>query len=469
MCRIFADAQRTTALHRKLVTNLRRLQESCCYNNNNNSTNAPATLSQASAGAASNKMPQQNGRSRRAAAAAREGAGVGVGAGGDESEDDFNEEIARCIVHLLGVKKSEPVGDRTVRFLGLFLHYASERDSRLLAERTGPSTSSSSAGGSAAAGAGVRGGQQHNNDYDIDALLAETPSTRLNSRILSQLLPLLEAKEKQVRFRATQLISCVVNAVDTIEDELFQALRLGLLKRLRDKESMVRVQAVLGLGRLAGNEAEGDDDGDDDDNDDDDDDNSADDDQTHGNDDDSDSDDSDSHRRRRSRRRRRGDKRNGSKGGGRGSKGGSGQQLLDWLLRVLQNDPSADVRRTLLLNLPLTPATLPFLLERARDADAALRRALYARLLPALGDFRYLSLSMREKLLRWGLRDRDDAVRKAAARLFRECWIEDCARGGGDCVTDTRCKLSICAFSSMPYSAAWSGRDPERIVSPFGS
>lgn len=136
---------------------------------------------------------------------------------------------------------------------------------------------------------------------------------------------------------------------------------------------MIRVQAVRGLGRLAGNETEEDQD-----------------------DPDSESDDA------------------------------SG--LLRKLLEVLQNDPSADVRRSLLLNLPLTPTTLPFLLERARDVDSAIRRALYSRLLPALGDFRHLSLSMREKLLRWGLRDRDENVRKATGRLFRERWIEDCAR-----------------------------------------
>ena len=147
---------------------------------------------------------------------------------------------------------------------------------------------------------------------------------------------------------------------------------MGLLKRIRDKEAMVRVQAVLGLGRLAGNEDNGD----------------------HEN---ADSDDDDA----------------------------SG--LLGKLLDVLQNDPSADVRRSLLLNLPLTPGTLPYLLERARDLDPATRRALYSRLLPALGDFRHLSLSMREKLLRWGLRDRDENVRKATARLFQDRWIEDCA------------------------------------------
>ena len=132
---------------------------------------------------------------------------------------------------------------------------------------------------------------------------------------------------------------------------------------------MVRVQAVLGLGRLAGNEGEEDQDNDE-----------------------------------------------SNEDGG----------LLERLLEILQHDPSADVRRSLLLNLPLTPNTLPYLLERARDLDPTTRRALYSRLLPALGDFRHLSLSMREKLLRWGLRDRDENVRKATARLFRERWIEDC-------------------------------------------
>lgn len=167
----------------------------------------------------------------------------------------------------------------------------------------------------------------------------------------------------------------VVNTLDSIDDDLFQLIRLALLKRLRDKESNIRVQAVLGLGRLA-------DEGDEDD------------------DDDSDNEDS----------------------------GGVLSKLLD----ILQHDPSADVRRALLLNLPFTPATLPYLLERARDMDAATRRALYSRLLPALGDFRHLSLTHREKLLRWGLRDRDENVRKATARLFRERWIEDCASTGVD-------------------------------------
>lgn len=174
-----------------------------------------------------------------------------------------------------------------------------------------------------------------------------------------------------MRYRSTQLVQHIINALDSIDDEYYHLLKMGLLNRIRDKEPMIRVQAVLGLGRLAGNEDDGEEANEDSDED------------------------------------------------------SSG--LLERLVEVLQNDPSADVRRSLLLNLPLTPSTLPYLLERARDLDPATRRALYSRLLPALGDFRHLSLSMREKLLRWGLRDRDQNVRKATARLFRERWIEDCA------------------------------------------
>lgn len=143
------------------------------------------------------------------------------------------------------------------------------------------------------------------------------------------------------------------------------------MKRLRDKEPAVRVQAILGLGRLAGNDDEEQDDEDSDDD----------------------------------------------------AAGG----ILEKLLDIMINDPSAEVRRAVLLNLPLWPSTLRYILERARDMDATTRRLVYGKILPALGDFRHMSLVEREKLIRWGLRDRDDMVRKAAARLFRERWLEDCA------------------------------------------
>ena len=307
---VFREAQKNTASHRKLAVTLRKLQEACCYE--------PTSLQQ---------------QQQQSASVADE-----------FNEDDFNTEFVRCVYRVMPVRKSEPVGDKVIRFIGLFLRHSIEKDNELLGE------------------------------VDEDAsTMPETPGTRLTGFLVDKVLALLVAKDKYVRYRATQLISHIVNSLDAIDDDLFQKLRSGLLRRIRDKEAMVRAQAVLGLGRLAGNSVE----------------------------EGQDSDDSE---------------------GGAAASG-----LLDKLLEVLQNDPSADVRRSLLVNLPILPNTLPYLLERARDSDAATRRAVYSRLLPALGDFRHLSLSMREKLLRWGLRDRDENVRKAAGRLFRERWIEDCA------------------------------------------
>jgi condensin complex subunit 3 len=262
----------------------------------------------------------------------------------DFEEEDFNSEVVRCVKRVLPVRKAEPAGDRVVRFLGTYLNSASAKDNEI-ANQGDPDTTS----------------------------LPETPTSRLTTRILNDLLKFLTAKDKTIRFRATQITSHIINSLDTLDDTLFHQLRLALMKRIHDKESMVRLQAVYGLGRLAA-EVEDDD-----------------------NNEDSDSDDD------------------------------VGKGVLEKLLVVLQNDPAAEVRRNLLLNLPLNKDVLPYLLERARDSDGTTRRALYARLLPALGDFRHLSLTHREKLLRWGLRDRDENVRKATARLFRERWIEDCA------------------------------------------
>lgn len=258
-------------------------------------------------------------------------------------EEDFNNEVTRCVLRVLPVRKAEPAGDRVVRFLGTFLNTASGKDAEIANEGDPDSTS-----------------------------LPETPSSRLTTQILNELLRFLTVKDKVIRFRATQITSHIINSLDTLDNTLFHQLRLALLKRIHDKESMVRLQAVYGLGRLAA-EVE----------------------------DEQKEDDSD-------------------------SEDDVGSGVLEKLLVVLQNDPAAEVRRNLLLNLPLNKDVLPYLLERARDSDGTTRRALYARLLPALGDFRHLSLTHREKLLRWGLRDRDENVRKATARLFRERWIEDC-------------------------------------------
>ena len=47
-------------------------------------------------------------------------------------EDDFNFEFTRCMIRLMGVKKTETVGDRLVRFISLYLSHANEKGKTFL-------------------------------------------------------------------------------------------------------------------------------------------------------------------------------------------------------------------------------------------------------------------------------------------------------------------------------------------------
>lgn len=84
---IFADAQRSATGHRKLVVGLRKIQEICCYESNK----------------------------------------VGKSEFDGFDENDFNGEIARCIIRLLPVKKTESAADKVIKYFGSFLRHASEK------------------------------------------------------------------------------------------------------------------------------------------------------------------------------------------------------------------------------------------------------------------------------------------------------------------------------------------------------
>lgn len=84
---IFAESQQATATQRKLAVKLRQIQMACCYEQDD-----------------------------------------GVETPFDAfDEAQFNGEVGRCVLRVLAVKKAEPVGDRVVRFLTLFLKFASEK------------------------------------------------------------------------------------------------------------------------------------------------------------------------------------------------------------------------------------------------------------------------------------------------------------------------------------------------------
>ena len=194
-----------------------------------------------------------------------------------------------------------------------------------------------------------------------------TTSTQWVTPVLSSLMPYLSAKDKTIRFRAVQITVHILKTIPTIDDDMYIPIRHELIKRLHDKLPAVRNEVASVMPHFLDNE----------------DPEEPDEEETN---------------------------------------------LLEKVLDVLRNDSNAQVRRTLLAALPLTAETLPYLFERARDKDDSVRRAVFEKVMPSLSDFRHLSVAMREKTLRWGLRDTDEKTRQATARLICEHWIEDCVR-----------------------------------------
>ncbi|KAJ2035254.1 chromosome condensation complex Condensin, subunit G [Coemansia sp. RSA 376] len=99
-----------------------------------------------------------------------------------------------------------------------------------------------------------------------------------------------------------------------------------------------------------------------------------------------------------------------------------GGEVTEALLSLLQHDPSAEVRRTVLLNIEKSPSTLPFVLERARDVDPTNRKCLFLKVMPSI-DYHLLSIEDRERLLAAGVNDRDVNVKRACVRMVGESWL----------------------------------------------
>lgn len=97
------------------------------------------------------------------------------------------------------------------------------------------------------------------------------------------------------------------------------------------------------------------------------------------------------------------------------------------------------MRRAVLVNLPLSPETIPVILTRTRDVDVGIRKIVYSTVLEpncaiiagpekteeAMGIThpRALTIAQRELVVRNGLGDREEAV-KAAARKLVVTWVE---------------------------------------------
>ena len=84
--------------------------------------------------------------------------------------------------------------------------------------------------------------------------------------------------------------------------------------------------------------------------------------------------------------------------------------------------PCSEVRRAALFNLIPSPETLPSLLRRTLDIDTTNRRLAFAHVLAEIPP-KSLTLKQRQTVLGRGLRDREEAVRKAAKKLVAK-WAE---------------------------------------------
>lgn len=237
----------------------------------------------------------------------------------------------------------------------------------------------------------------------------DTTASRFTAKILNWLMSGFMAKDKNVRYRVLQTVAEMVSHLGEIEyvfrfqcisfnthfhsasEDAYKTLRTALLDRLNDRETSVRCQAIMSLAKLCISE---------------------------------DPEDLEE------------------------------VSMVEVLLDTLACDPSvyvlslhsiilfpspffSDVRRTVLLAIPINPRTLPRVLERTMDTDVTIRKLLYSAVLAKRtteggGDIpiafgpthpRILSIAQRELIIRNGLGDRDHQVRAAAASLLAT-WVK---------------------------------------------
>ncbi|KAJ7284629.1 nuclear condensing complex subunit [Mycena rebaudengoi] len=204
------------------------------------------------------------------------------------------------------------------------------------------------------------------NAADEDDEDTDTTASRFIARLLKFLLKGFLAKDKIVRYRVIFIVAEMVAHLGELDEDIYAELRTALLDRIRDKEVMIRVQVVIALSKLAGSE--------------------------------------------------------------NANELDEGEKtVLDILLDTLVSDPSPEVRRATMLNIPVTfrehpdaphahprlPTTQSASSYIASVFDGADSRAV---------DPRVLTIAQRELLVRNGLGDREKTVRSAAATMIGN-WV----------------------------------------------
>ncbi|XP_071440767.1 condensin complex subunit 3 [Hetaerina americana] len=91
----------------------------------------------------------------------------------------------------------------------------------------------------------------------------------------------------------------------------------------------------------------------------------------------------------------------------------------------LANDPSAEVRLSVLSTIATTNDTVMDVVMRTQDVSETIRRQAYQFLAEKV-DVRILSIQHRERLLQAGLNDRSDAVKRFVKTKFLSKWLKSC-------------------------------------------
>lgn len=99
------------------------------------------------------------------------------------------------------------------------------------------------------------------------------------------------------------------------------------------------------------------------------------------------------------------------------------KSVRDTLLKVIQFEPKADIRRVAIFNIDVNGETFPHIVERILDKDSKCRLLTLKKIYSNVESPLDLPVDEREKIIYCGLSDRDISVRKAAVQLL-EKWCQ---------------------------------------------
>ncbi|EAZ62788.2 condensin complex subunit 3 [Scheffersomyces stipitis CBS 6054] len=273
-------------------------------------------------------------------------------------EEFFALYFTKLINKILPLKKGEKAADRIAKFCSAFVFSLTNDDILRKEEEKKKSQLDEN----------VDENADDNAEDEDNPDEEDTYSTLFIQYLIHHLLRGIEARDKSVRYRVVQLLAYLVHHIGEINRDSFEALYTSLMKRLNDKEPIVRIQAIVAISKFQDFNLDG--------------------------------------------FEYTSNTRIGS------------ENVRDSLMNSLVTDENAEVRRAALLNLSKDQNTIGAIIERASDTNMINRRLVYSRIVREIGNIGKLDFELRDFLLRWGLNDRDGSVQAAAVKMLSTYWFE---------------------------------------------